>query len=246
MSGVTITGNTITSHAAVLTASTFNLIDLRNVSGTNTVSNNTVTISGTLPSGTTAVRAIGIRGSQTGTIDITGNTLNGGGVASNGPTTIPVTGVLIESNDSSAGALTAAATIDLTNNLITGFENGITVRDLVNSVYGNLASGVQVNVNTNSIAGNSLYGLQSGSTGATINASGNWWGSVNGPTSTLNTFASSGTGETVTGNVSVVPWYTSGAATTATPGWYPATTLDTAPPVVTTSTQIATEAQRQR
>ncbi len=233
VSGVTITGNTIASHAAVLTQGTFNLIDLRNVSGTNTVSNNTVTISGTLPAATTAVRAIGIRGSQTGTIDITGNTLNGGGVASNGPTTIPVTGVLIQSNDPTAGALTAAATIDLTNNLITGFENGITVRDTTGAgSYGNLASGVQVNVNTNSIAGNSLYGLQSGSTGATINASDNWWGSANGPTTPLNTYASSGTGDTVSGNVNVVSWYTSGDHTSQTPGWYPAAALDTTAPTV--------------
>ena len=81
---------------------------------------------------------------------------------------------------------------------------------------------------------------------SSITATGNWWGSPNGPTTPQNTFASSGTGDVVSGSASLAPWYTSGAATSQSPGWYPATTptantLDTAPPVVTTSTQAATE-----
>ena len=198
VSGVTIEGNTIISHAAALTAGTFNLIDLRNLSGTNTVSDNSVTISGTLPSQTTAVRAIGIRGSQTGTIDITGNTLNGGGVTANGPTPIPVpvTGLLIQSTDSTTGALSAGAVIDVSNNIITGFQNGITVRDSVNAVYGGLAAGVQVNITDNNLAGNSGYALESGNSGQTINATGNWWG-VNSDT---------GVNGEVTGNVNYSPW----------------------------------------
>ena len=100
---LTIADNTFNIDAGLFTA-TYNMIDLRNVGGTNSLTGNSLTLSGSLPPSATAIRAIGIRGSQTGTIDITGNTLDGGGVTHNGSTTIYVTGIVILSNDPTTGA----------------------------------------------------------------------------------------------------------------------------------------------
>ena len=105
VSGLTLQGNTFTENAGIFGAS-FVQIDLRNVSGVNAITDNTFTLSGTLPGGTTSLQAIGIRGSQTGTFNITNNNLNGGGVTHNGSTTVFMTGIFIFSDDLTGSSYT--------------------------------------------------------------------------------------------------------------------------------------------
>ena len=70
-------------------------------------------------------------------------------------------------------------------------------------------------------------------THATIDASGNWWGSENGPTTPLNTYAYDGitTGGAVIGNATIAPWLTDGADTSTDVGFQPGA-LDSTPPAL--------------
>ncbi len=165
--------------------------------------------------GTTASNAAS--GGVPGAI-ISGNTITGAS------TTDGSTGILLWGPSSN---------VSITNNAISDENTGIASTEY--TAGAGFSSGTVVS--QNSIAGNGA-GVSNGSTDPAnaINASGNWWGSANGPTTPLNTYASSGTGDTVSGNVSVIPWYTSNATTSQTPGWYPAGALDTATPGVALST----------
>ncbi len=198
---LTISNNTVNVGASHLTAGTFRMIDLRNVSGTDYLTGNTILITGTLFPSTDAVQAIGIRGSQTGTINITGNTLDGGGVTHDNAPTVFVTGIIIESNDPTVGALPASAVINISNNKINHFEDAIAVRDTTGAgAYGNLAAGVTIKVFDNDLSGNSLLAIRSGNSGATIDASGNWWGAS----------SETAVAAKVAGNVDYTPWLDSG------------------------------------
>jgi len=188
VSNVNIVDNTITIDAGVLPGSR-RLIDLRDVGGTNTVSRNTITLSGALPCANppddctdTMYGAIGIRNSQTGDFTISDNILNGGGVVHN-QGLIPVNGMFIYSD------LPYGITLDITGNTIAGFENGIYLYD-----EGYL--GMDFNVNYNNIYGNSINGIYYPGTGDKINAEYNYWGSEN------PTFA-----DIISGAVDYSPWW---------------------------------------
>ena len=87
----------------------------------------------------------------------------------------------------------------------------------------------------NLIAGNTAFGLRSQAV-TTIDAHGNWWGQVHGPTTTDNSWTSvvgTTTGDTVSGTVNVAAWLNIGTDTDlTTPGFQPAS-LDTVNPTTT-------------
>ena len=141
---------------------------------------------------------------------ITGNTISGD------------TGVATVDGSTSAGIIVSTyygprteATIE--NNSITGNTEAVAVG------YDDTDTSV-VTITGNDLAGNSTDAVSSSSPSATVNASGNWWGSANGLTTSANTYAYDGitTGGAAIGNVTVAPWYTSDANTGQTPGWIPA------------------------
>ena len=174
---LTVDNNTITENASIFTAS-FYLADFRNVGGTNSFSGNSFTLSGTLPGGTDAIREIAIRGSQTGTWNIKKNNLQGGGVTHNNSPTVFVSGIAVMSNDATTGGLPSTAVINVANNFISGFEDGIVVRDGVTPAYGNLPAGVTLSISNNDLSGNSLFSLAPGNGGTNTDASANWWGAT--------------------------------------------------------------------
>ena len=114
--------------------------------------------------------------------------------------------------------------ISIINNFIENNTIGVWVRDTA-------LDGITVHYN--SIAGNTTAGLQNNKAIA-IDASANWWGSENGPTTPLNTYAygSMTTGDAVIGNAIIAPWLTDGTDQEPdTPGFQPGP-LDTTPPAV--------------
>ena len=135
--------------------------------------------------------------------------------------------------------------ITITHNFLgsTGDLSGLAVSNP--NVYGILITGsaltddAVVAINTNFIYDNTTAGLENDS-GVTVNASGNWWGSANGPTTPLNLYANGfspplSTGDAVNGpDVTIGPWLSSGAYNpTQFPGFYPVTPLNTTPPTTT-------------
>src|SRR5262249_4294534 len=134
--------------------------------GTSTVGGNTITLSGTRAPGVDFVNAISVSGALTGTMNITGNDFNGGNVDTFDGTTDSAGVRLI-------GDLPATAVVNINNNNITGFVNGIGADAL--------PAGITVAAHYNSIVGNSNSGITNGAS-ATINASANWWGAISGPT----------------------------------------------------------------
>ena len=207
VSNLTLQGNTYMENAAIFGAS-FVQIDLRNVSGTNTIDGNTYTLSGVLPPATTSLQAIGIRGNKTGTFNITNNNLNGGGVLHNGAATVFQSGIRIFSNDATTGALPATAVINAQNNFIRGWEDGVVVRDGVAAAYGGLPSGMIVKFNYGDLSGNSLKTIRSG-TGELVDASTNWWGTV----------SETAVAGLTSGGVDFTPYYNSGTDTNIAAGF---------------------------
>ena len=173
---IDINGNTINSDVGALEAN-WAKIDVRLEAGFShapiNINENEITLSGTFGAATAAY-GIQVRGASNN-INIERNTLEGGSVGSAGGD--PVTsGIFVRTDDSSMGAVDAAAVINVRNNSITGFDNAVSVYDSVAAGFGGLTAGAQLNVNNNSITGNTL-GIASGA-GATVNASDNWWGGI--------------------------------------------------------------------
>ncbi|MBN68554.1 MAG: hypothetical protein CME32_04645, partial [Gimesia sp.] len=173
---IDINGNTINSDVGALEAN-WAKIDVRLEAGFThapiNINENEITLSGTFGAATAAY-GIQVRGASNN-INIERNTLDGGSVGSAGgdPAT---SGIFVRTDDSSMGAVDAAAVINVRNNSITGFDNAVSVYDSVAAGFGGLTAGAQLNVNNNSITGNTL-GIASGA-GATVNASDNWWGGI--------------------------------------------------------------------
>ncbi len=196
-----ITGNTVIQNVGMLT-SNFALIDLRfdpaasGAHGLVTISNNDVTFNGSFGSATAAY-AMQVRG-KAGTVNITGNSLDGGGVG--GSATNPATaGLFVRVNDSAFGLLPATAEITVTFNTFTGFQNGVTVYDPVAGTYGELPAGAALNINRNSIDGNPVAGVIAGAGGEQVDGTCNWWGAADGP-------APLGGGDSAVGNVDYIPF----------------------------------------
>ncbi len=109
--------------------------------------------------------------------------------------------------------------VQIANNRISGFINGVEARSL--------PSDAAISVNQNSLTGNSGAGVSNGP-GATIDASANWWGSPTGPTNVANP---GGVGAGISANAGFVPWLCDGTDTSAAVGFQPNANLcgDAAP-----------------
>ena len=207
----------------------------------NTVDGNSYTLAATAGS---SDYAAGILLYQPGAgTTVTGNTVSGNDAGifldGAGATGIAIEQNTVENNAKAGIYLTdAAGGATVSQNLIS--ENPIGV--VVDAAATNVGA-----IQSNSFTGNTTAGLENNSA-ATVDASGNWWGSINGPTTALNTYANTLSlpmGDKVVGTATVAPWLNDGNnyASPGTPGFQPGT-LDTSAPVVTLPvSETATEGE---
>ena len=135
-----------------------------------------------------------------------------------------------------------AAALVITNNEISGGGDGIQLYDDItgttihnNFIRNNTGTGILVDssvsdssgplhVNDNFIAGNATAGIDSKSSGVTVDATLNWWGSSSGPTAAGNTFNVGSQGDKITGPgvTNFIPWLIHDTDTQpAVPGFQP-------------------------
>lgn len=177
----TITGNSLTINSPKAAGCAVHLAD---VGGVSSFSNNTITINGIIGNGGNEFDGICISGADTGNWTITENELDGNNVGTG-------SGIRMR------GSLPASASLNMEENTVTEWAQGILVDAL--------ASGTEVEVHRNWIIGNHAYGVSNDVTGATIDATLNYWGHESGPKHDgLN---SSGQGNSVSDNVNFAPWY---------------------------------------
>lgn len=181
VNNILIEGNRITQNVGLLTIG-FASIDLRfnngttNSQGSVTVRNNQVQMTGTYVAVTTS-SAIRVRGRADNVI-IQANRLIGNGTCPTTPNPV-CSGVYVQTNDATLGAMPAASNVQIIENYITGFERALIVHDAVANAYGNLTMGATVNFNRNRVFGNT-FGAQGGA-GQSVNLNNNWWGCNGGP-----------------------------------------------------------------
>jgi hypothetical protein len=202
---ITITNNTITQSVAALGVATALIdvgLDTAFTHAAVTVSDNTITLADSF-AGADAAHAILLRGGPN-LVEIERNDLDGANVGTAGGT-LPSSGVVVHTTDATFGALKPASQIRLQYNLITGFDNGVSVFDSAGGVFGGLPAGTTLAVNRNSLDGNASFGAQSGPTNA-ADATCNWWGDGSGPSG-----VGPGTGDAVSANWGFSPWLASSA-----------------------------------
>ncbi|GIW07254.1 MAG: hypothetical protein KatS3mg060_2059 [Dehalococcoidia bacterium] len=192
-SNVTIATNAITQSIGALQ---FDgpAIGLGEVNGANVLSN-TIAFSG---SGTVSQ----VQGIAVGTSSTTNVTIRNNGLSASG-----VSGLSEFAAIKLHNTLGASASVDIRNNLITGFQTGI--------LADALANGAGITVVDNSLGGNTS-GFTN--TGAAIVAEGNWWGSFRGPTTVANP---GGNGAALSGSVDFSPWLGDGTNNGGAPGFLP-------------------------
>ncbi len=87
--------------------------------------------------------------------------------------------------------------------------------------FGELGKGntgpTNITIHNATITGNTQFGLSNVLSGVTINATGNWWGSANGPTHAGNTFNTTARGSVVIGAVNYAPWLNAGGGASFAP-----------------------------
>ena len=173
------------AHLAVTTSSS-------TVNGAVDVVDNTLTFSGTFPTGILATYGIYLAGGSDD-FRIEGNAIDGGNVGTNGAT-IPSSGIRIVTSTFQTNAHIVA-----TKNAINNFVNGVVIHNGSNVPGGVQATSV-VQIIRNDLSANSVYGIQSG---PAVDSDGtcNWWGDAGGPAG-----VGSGTGSPVSANVDYTPW----------------------------------------
>jgi len=112
----------------------------------------------------------------------------------------PSSGVYLQTDDAAYGVLPPTAQVLLTNNIITGFEQGVTIFDPLRGVFGGLPEGASVQLSNNQIAGNRQFGVRNGD-GVEVVALNNWWGDARGPGG-----AGPGDGDTISDNIAYCTW----------------------------------------
>jgi len=171
---VLIENNTFTQNVSNYVAGSFAAVAVTthgtNANGAVDVVDNTITLSGALPVGTTTAHGIYVQGGMDD-VRVEGNDVDGGGIANNGGA-IPPTGVYIQSFSMKANAV-----VLVTKNELINFNNGVSVHS--GSAFGGVKS-PDFDVTRNDLSGNSGFGIQSGPT-MVSDGTCNWWGDASGP-----------------------------------------------------------------
>jgi len=173
------------AHLAVTTSSA-------SANGAVDVVDNEMTFSGTFPIGVTATYGVYLAG-RAEDVRVEGNTIDGGGVGTNGAT-IPSSGIRLATS-----IFQTNANIVITKNLINNFVNGVSIHDGSN-VFGGVQAASVVKINRNNLSANSGYGIQSGPV-TDANGACNWWGDASGPGP-----IGPGSGSKVSANVKYAVW----------------------------------------
>ncbi|HAJ38295.1 MAG TPA: hypothetical protein DCL15_21700 [Chloroflexi bacterium] len=150
--------------------------------------------------GAAAIHALRVRGALH-QLEVYENVFDGGnagGVGADGQA--PSSGVYVQTDDAVYGVLPPTAQVLLTNNTITGFEQGVTIFDPLRGVFGGLPAGASVQLSANQIAGNRQFGVRNGD-GVEVVAVNNWWGDARGPGG-----AGPGAGDAISDNVAYCTW----------------------------------------
>lgn len=152
---------------------------------TATIRNNKFTFNGDYGSFTTsAITGLSLFGKlQTVFVENNELTFNGTNLTNTIPLNTPASsGIYLASDGGIANAIPSNAVMNFTGNKISGFGNSIAVYDASATApntfvgYGNLPLGVTVNIQNNSLTGDE-FSINNGSTGQTVNATCNWYGS---------------------------------------------------------------------
>ena len=162
------------------------------VNGAVDVVDNTLTFSGTFPTGILATYGIYLAGGAQD-VRVENNAIDGGNVGTNGAA-IPSSGIRIVTS-----TFQTNADIVATKNTINNFVNGVVIHNGSNVPGGVQATSV-VQIIRNNLSANSAYGIQSG---PAVDSDGtcNWWGNASGPAG-----VGPGTGSPVSVNVDYTPW----------------------------------------
>jgi autotransporter-associated beta strand protein/parallel beta-helix repeat protein len=121
--------------------------------------------------------------------------------------------------------------INIHNNFLDSNQFGV---DATSAGLGSLV------MNVNHIAGNTTAGLENDPS-TTVNASNNWWGSADGPNTSLNSYhPNNPAGDIVIGPATIAPWLADGVDSQPDAGFQHAN-ADATAPVVSTTDQSATE-----
>ena len=126
------------------------------------------------------------------------NGIDGG--STGGAGTVPASGIRVY-HYADAGTWPHTLDLDIVNNVITGFDHGLSVYDAVDGAYGGLPAGTDVAISGSSIVGD-VYAIRNDD-GVGIDAEGNWWGDATGPYHSTN---SGGLGSEVSDYVDFDPW----------------------------------------
>ncbi len=198
---INITNNTFTQSLDVGGSGDVALISIRaggeSATSQINITDNDMTFNGPFVSTAHGMR---FRGPVTN-VTVSCNTLNGnnaGGTTGAPPSS---SGIIVATDDSWLGPISSNAQVDISNNIISGFDNGVVVFDMNTNTYGNLPTGAVLAINDNSITGNGM-GVLSGA-GEITDANDNWWGDVSGPSG-----IGTGSGDPVSDYVSFTPWRT--------------------------------------
>ncbi|MFA9214316.1 MAG: LruC domain-containing protein [Candidatus Methylacidiphilales bacterium] len=214
-----VTNNTITVDAGKLDIN-YPAINIANISSgdisyTNLIRGNSVTLSGTIGSapygvipGPTAFATYGISIlGDIGKLDIQNNLIDGGNVAGvNVPTaSLDMAGIMVNTNfpiQYTSGAINTplAGTIRVLNNDIRNFKNGLASYNYVSSTLDAIPTGVSLSVNENSIVPTTGKSFLIGTGGAGIAGTCNWYGSA----------VYSTAANTISGNVNMTPFLVNG------------------------------------
>ncbi|HEV7126421.1 MAG TPA: right-handed parallel beta-helix repeat-containing protein, partial [Ktedonobacterales bacterium] len=179
-----------TLQGVTITGNTFNMLTPVNPDSVLDLGSPTAPADGPTSSLTVSNNTFTLQGPVAG-VNLHGDIVSGT-ISNNvirGATPQPVIGLLI-------GGLDAATTVHITGNLLTGFNGGIITDSLANTTG--------VSASQNCIYANTTA-ASTGTGGNPFIATNNWWGATNGP-------GPSGSGNPVSGNVTVTPFLATAAA----------------------------------
>ncbi len=141
---ITIEGNEFIQNTGITNGNGIAMVDIRagleSLTSQVYIKENLFDFSGTLPLSTWGVS---LRGLVTN-VEISGNVMDGNLTGGSSPNMPATSGIVLQTDFSGFGPLSANANIDIKNNFIREFVNGIAAYDFVNNVYGNMLAAMNV------------------------------------------------------------------------------------------------------